>query len=88
MSCKPYLNQNYKLLKEECLRTGKLFKDDKFPPCNKSIQVKNKSSSTKVEWVRAKNLVPNPHLIIDGIRRNDLDQGIFRITIVSKAYYI
>ena len=86
MACKPYLNQNYKLLKEECLRTGKLFKDDKFPPCDKSININDKSSSKKIKWVRAKQLVPNPHFTIDGISRNDLDQGIFRITLVSQAY--
>lgn len=75
MACKPYLNQNYKLLKEEFLRTGKLFKDEKFPPCDKSINVKNKSSSNSVKWVRAKQLVTNPFFIIDGISREDLDQG-------------
>jgi len=56
MSCKPYLNQVYKDIKEECLRTGKLFTDDKFPPCDKSINVENKKSSTETKWVRAKNL--------------------------------
>ena len=75
MACKPYLNQVYKEIKEECLRTGRLFKDEKFPPNDKSINLKNSSSSSKVKWVRAKNLSNNPGFIIDGLSRDDLDQG-------------
>ena len=75
MSCKPYLNQVYKDIKEECLRTGKLFKDEKFPPTDKSINIINKSTQNNVKWVRAKNLTSNSYLIVDGISRNDLNQG-------------
>jgi hypothetical protein len=77
MASKPYLNQVYKNIKAECLRTGKLFIDEKFPPCDKSINTKNKSTDHKIKWVRAKNLSSNPYFIVDGIKRDDLDQGFF-----------
>ena len=77
MACKPYLNQVYKEIKAECSRTGKLFTDEKFPPCDKSINVKNKSTDQKIKWVRAKNLSSNAYFIVDGISRDDLDQGFY-----------
>jgi hypothetical protein len=77
MATKPYLNQVYKDLKAECLRTGKLFIDDQFPPCDKSININNKKSGHKTKWIRAKNLCHNPHFIIDGISRKDLNQGAY-----------
>ena len=77
MASKPYLNQDFKDIKAECLRTGKLFTDPLFPPCDKSINIKNKVTDHKTRWIRAKNLSSNPYFIVDGIGRDDLDQGFF-----------
>ncbi len=74
MATKPFLNQVYKDIKAECLRTGKLFVDDKFPPCDRSINI-SKKKSHQTKWIRAKKLCNNPHFIIDGISRKDLNQG-------------
>ena len=75
MFCKPYLNQSFKDIKSECLRTGELFRDEKFPPRDKSINVSYKKNSTQTAWIRARDLCSNPRFIIDGIQRGDLNQG-------------
>lgn len=75
MTTRPYLNQVYKDIKAECLRTGKLFTDDKFPPYDRSINIENSKNSYNTKWIRAKNLCRNPHFIVDGISRKDLNQG-------------
>ena len=36
----------------ESLRSGRLFRDDKFPPTDKSLGFKNKQ--TQIKWIRAK----------------------------------
>ncbi len=73
MATKPFLNQVYKDIKAECLRTGNLFVDDKFPPCDRSID--NKESANKTKWIRAKDLCNDPKFITGGISRKDLNQG-------------
>ena len=70
-----YKDQVFEELKAECLRTGKLFTDTRFPPCDTSIDVKNECKRERVKWVRAKNLSSDPQFIVNGLSRDDLDQG-------------
>jgi hypothetical protein len=71
---KPYLNQNYNELKQECLRSNRLFEDDKFL-AKKSSLGRNKLPKN-VTWKRPHEFVENPQFIVNNIEPNDLDQGI------------
>ena len=77
MSIKPFLNQNYERIKAECLKSNKLFEDDKFPANDSSIyrKVNFIHKDIKIEWIRPHEIFQNPKFIINGISGNDLDQG-------------
>ncbi len=69
----PYLDQDFTKLKDELLKSGQLFTDNKFPPEAGSLYKFNKQYNVK--WKRAKEIFPNAEFIVDKIAPNDLDQG-------------
>ncbi|CAF1074938.1 unnamed protein product [Brachionus calyciflorus] len=72
---KPYLEQNYEILKSSCLKSGKLFEDDKFPANDASLYRFQKFITSKISWRRPHEFTKNPQFIVDFIEPNDLDQG-------------
>ena len=74
-SYKPYLNQNYEQLKQECLKSKTLFVDKEFPTNDSSLYRKTKPN-VELTWKRASELVKNPEFIVNGIVPEDLDQGV------------
>jgi hypothetical protein len=70
----PFKNQSYETLKQECLRSGRLFEDPLFPAVDKSMFY-TQSVPTGAKWKRPKEICPNPKFIIDEATTNDLDQG-------------
>uniref|UniRef100_A0A915KDW4 Calpain catalytic domain-containing protein n=1 Tax=Romanomermis culicivorax TaxID=13658 RepID=A0A915KDW4_ROMCU len=71
-----FRNQNYKLLKKELIKDGRLFTDVEFPPSNSSIYFEQSALGENVEWKRPGDLVKNPRLFVEGISYNDVTQGI------------
>jgi calpain-8 len=71
---KPYLGQDYEKIKANCVNSGSLFQDDKFPPNNSSI-ARTKTVNSKIYWKRPHEIVANPQFIVNNIEPNDLDQG-------------
>lgn len=73
-----YLNQNYEIIKETCLKNGTLFEDSTFPADDTSIFKKNKLQDTNgatVFWKRPTEFMDNPRFIIDSVDPLDLTQG-------------
>lgn len=68
------LSQNFFELREQCLKSGKLFEDPEFPCCEKSLLIREDDVGP-VEWKRPKELVENPNFIVGGISRFDIKQG-------------
>ena len=71
---KPYLNQDYEKLRQECLKSKTLFVDKEFPPNTSSLYRKT-IPNKRISWKRASEIVKNPQFIVDGIAPEDLDQG-------------
>ncbi|XP_026535780.1 calpain-8-like [Notechis scutatus] len=74
-----YLNQDFEALKKQCLLSGTLFKDEKFPACPSSLGYKElgpySSNTQGIIWKRPQELVPNPQFIEGGATRTDICQG-------------
>ncbi|ETE62280.1 Calpain-8, partial [Ophiophagus hannah] len=74
-----YLNQDFEALKKQCLLSGTLFKDEKFPACPSSLGYKElgpySSKTQGIIWKRPQELVPNPQFIEGGATRTDICQG-------------
>ncbi|XP_007424983.1 calpain-5-like [Python bivittatus] len=73
-SAKPFKNQKYEDLKQQCLKQKKLFEDPEFPASDASLFYLNPPPAN-VEWKRPKELCEDPHLIVHGISSHDLHQG-------------
>lgn len=74
-----FYKQDYEALRQQCLETGHLFQDDRFPPEPKSLgynQLGPYSSKTKgIVWKRPTELCSKPQFIDDGATRTDIRQG-------------
>lgn len=79
---KPYLDQNYEEIKNNCLQEGSLFEDDQFPASDESL-IRFTSRPDGVEWKRAKDLVEDPKFIVNNGRDNacDIGQGILGLCV-------
>ena len=76
MSVKPYLNQDYGSLKNQCLRSRQLFQDDAFPPNAQSLSRNGKPiGKGRISWRRASEIYQNVQFIVNSVTPNDLDQG-------------
>merc|ERR1719391_609070 len=71
-----FAGQDFGEIRQKCLDNGVLFVDPMFPPIDASIaQDGSRTAGEKVEWVRASQLVDDPHLFVDGATRFDVNQG-------------
>ncbi|XP_075454930.1 calpain-11 [Ascaphus truei] len=78
-SCVPYLNQDYEGLRQQCLESGSLFEDPKFPAVTSTLGFKELGpGSSKVQgvrWKRPSDIVDDPQFIVGGATRTDICQG-------------
>ncbi|KAM8851545.1 calpain-2 catalytic subunit-like [Synchiropus picturatus] len=74
-----FAQQDYEMLRQQFLTSGRLFEDDSFPAGPKSLGFKELgpySHRTRgVEWKRPKDLCSNPTFINNGATRTDICQG-------------
>ncbi|XP_028435579.1 calpain-2 catalytic subunit-like [Perca flavescens] len=74
-----FSQQDYETLRQQCLKSGRLFEDNCFPAEPTSLgynELGPNSSKTKgVVWKRPKELCSNPKFIVDGATRMDICQG-------------
>ncbi|KAI3363081.1 hypothetical protein L3Q82_011740 [Scortum barcoo] len=74
-----FLQQDYETLRQECLKSGRLFEDPCFPAERKSLgynELGPYSSKTRdIVWKRPTELCSNPKFIDDGATRTDICQG-------------
>ncbi|XP_062256678.1 calpain-2 catalytic subunit-like [Platichthys flesus] len=74
-----FSQQDYESLRQQCLKSGRLFEDNLFPAERKSLgynELGPYSSKTRgVNWKRPKELCSNPKFIDDGATRTDICQG-------------
>ncbi|KAJ7996655.1 hypothetical protein DPEC_G00239290 [Dallia pectoralis] len=73
-SATPYKKQHYSELKRKCLEDKKLFEDPEFPVTNASLFYR-KPPPGRVAWKRPGEITSDPHLFVDGISSDDLNQG-------------
>lgn len=70
----PFKNQDFERLKNECLRSGRLFEDPLFTPSDKSMFYTQPIPSG-AKWKRPGEICSNPSFIVGKADANDLDQG-------------
>uniref|UniRef100_A0A8C0ZFE9 Calpain 8 n=1 Tax=Cyanistes caeruleus TaxID=156563 RepID=A0A8C0ZFE9_CYACU len=74
-----YLKQDYEALKQQCLQTGTLFKDEEFPACPSALGYRDLGpysfKTQGIVWKRPTELCANPQFIIGGATRTDVCQG-------------
>ncbi|XP_006133486.2 calpain-8 [Pelodiscus sinensis] len=74
-----YLNQDYEVLRQQCLQSGSLFKDEEFPASPSSLGYKDlgpHSPKTQgIVWKRPTEFCANPQFIVGGATRTDIRQG-------------
>ncbi|XP_027024384.2 calpain-2 catalytic subunit-like [Tachysurus fulvidraco] len=79
MSVSKYLDQDYEVLRSQCLREKKLFCDPHFPAAPESLGCNelgpNADKTKGVEWKRPGDLCQKPQFIIAGATRADVCQG-------------
>lgn len=69
-----FRNQNFELLKRDCLRNGKLFEDSEFPTEDRSMFY-TQPVPYGTKWKRPSEISSKPVFIQDEVHSNDLDQG-------------
>ncbi|XP_067400078.1 calpain-1 catalytic subunit [Emydura macquarii macquarii] len=74
-----YVGQDFENLRNACLQSGTLFRDDTFPPTAASLGFKelgpNSSKTYGIKWKRPTEMCSNPQFIVDGATRTDICQG-------------
>ncbi|XP_029448965.1 calpain-8-like [Rhinatrema bivittatum] len=74
-----YLNQDFEALREQCLQSGNLFKDEEFPACPSALGYQklgpNSPDTQGIVWKRPTDLSPDPQFIVGGATRTDIRQG-------------
>ncbi|NXK47062.1 CAN8 protein, partial [Chauna torquata] len=74
-----YLDQDYEVLKQRCLQSGALFKDEEFPACPSALGYCDLGPSSfktqGIVWKRPTELCANPQFIVGGATRTDVCQG-------------
>ena len=78
MNFESYMKQDYKRLKRELLKSGKLFEDPQFPAVNRSMYqftAPNHVMYNNIFWKRPHEIISDPKFIENGISPDDLYQG-------------
>ncbi|XP_068183431.1 calpain-2 catalytic subunit-like [Antennarius striatus] len=74
-----FFEQDYEILRQQCLKSRQLFEDKCFPAVSQSLGYKELgpySSKTRgVVWKRPTELCSDPKFIDDGAKRTDICQG-------------
>ncbi|XP_074846009.1 calpain-8-like [Carettochelys insculpta] len=74
-----YLNQDYEALRQQCLQSGTLFKDEEFPACPPSLGYRDlglySPKTQGIVWKRPTEFCANPQFIVGGATRTDIRQG-------------
>ncbi|CAM2111253.1 unnamed protein product [Caretta caretta] len=75
-----YLNQDYEALRQQCLQSGTLFKDEEFPASPSALGYRDlgpySPKTQGIVWKRPTELCTNPQFIVGGATRTDICQGI------------
>ncbi|KAM3912251.1 calpain-2 catalytic subunit-like [Leptodactylus fuscus] len=75
----PYLGQDYRTLRQECLQNKCLFEDPHFPAGPSSLgynQLGPWSPETRgIQWKRPQEIVPFPQFVSDNMKWTDICQG-------------
>ncbi|CAM5102612.1 unnamed protein product [Eretmochelys imbricata] len=75
-----YLNQDYEALRQQCLQSGTLFKDEEFPASSSALGYRDlgpySPKTQGIVWKRPTELCTNPQFIVGGATRTDIRQGI------------
>ncbi|KAM9156591.1 calpain-8-like [Pangshura tecta] len=75
-----YLNQDYATLRQQCLQSGTLFKDEEFPAGPSALGYRDlgpySPKTQGIVWKRPTELCTNPQFIVGGATRTDIRQGI------------
>ena len=73
-----YEGQDFERIHSECLRQGKLFEDPFFPARLESLSTNYEKlipNWREIIWKRPGEIIANPQLIVNGIKRTDPTQG-------------
>lgn len=70
LSAFKFLNQDFKKLRDECLKKGKLFEDPLFEPSDSILR-----KSDKYKWLRPKEINRDAKFYVEGFSRFDVSQG-------------
>uniref|UniRef100_A0A8C4YAI9 Calpain 8 n=1 Tax=Gopherus evgoodei TaxID=1825980 RepID=A0A8C4YAI9_9SAUR len=74
-----YLNQDYEALRQQCLQSGTLFKDEEFPAGPSALGYRDlgpySPKTQGIVWKRPTELCTNPQFIVGGATRTDIRQG-------------
>lgn len=71
-------DQDFETIHLKCLQTGKLFEDPIFPAKSQSLSHNYKKlipNWQDITWKRPHEIVEDPQLIVNGIKRTDPNQG-------------
>ncbi|XP_037384169.1 calpain-13 [Talpa occidentalis] len=71
--------QDFYFLRDQCLRSGRLFEDDTFPisPSSIGLQLYQRDGFSRLEWKRPQELSNGPpYFILEGVSRFDIQQGL------------
>jgi hypothetical protein len=71
---KSFKNQSYEALKNECLKSKRLFEDPLFEPIDRNMFY-TQPPPMGVKWKRPKEICSKPQFITNFANVNDLDQG-------------
>ncbi|XP_072286301.1 calpain-6 [Pyxicephalus adspersus] len=71
---RPFKNQKFLNLKNECVKGGRLFEDPEFPASDESLSYSN-APPHSIQWKRPGELCNDPYLFVEGISHHDLHQG-------------
>ncbi|XP_050804485.1 calpain-8-like [Gopherus flavomarginatus] len=74
-----YLNQDYEALRQQCLQSGTLFKDEEFPAGPSALGYRDlgpySPKTQGIVWKRPTELCTSPQFIVGGATRTDIRQG-------------
>lgn len=68
-----YEDQDYKVIKDECIKNKNLFEDPVFPAEDSSLFYSQKSINAI--WKRPKEINENAAFFVDGASTSDVSQG-------------